>query len=196
MTSIQPKAIPSLNPELAHKIEQSTDTGLKLFSAFEQRILTKTGRSALYFVNYGGDAESDPIKVGYSHNVRQRIQQYRTTSWKPVIAREILYVVSQTNVLQDRELDRASENDDSARVYAILQELDAESIHIAHVELAVHSRLKECGLHVRGEWFSGGLERLVQEAKRVIREDLQRDYLTHRSMGKMLANWKNEAGMR
>lgn len=193
MTSVRPTDTSSDNPELRHKIE-GQPAGFRPLTALEQRVLRKTGRAALYFIGYEGDADDDPIKIGYTFDLRQRLVQYRTQSWRAVIVHDVLYTVSVFNILQEREIKRALEEEDFARCNAVASEFS--STHVAGVEQALHNRLKDLSLHARGEWFYGGVEFLVNEAKRLIREDLGGEYLTHKSMLRMIHSWKNEAGLR
>lgn len=178
---------------MRHKIEGQPN-GFRPFTALEQRVLRKTGRAALYFIGFEGDGAEDPIKIGYTFDLRQRLGQYRTQSWRPVTVHEVIYTVSVFNILQEREIKRALEEDDLERCNKVAN--DFKTTHVVGVEQAIHNHLKDIGLHARGEWFYGGVDFLVSEAKRIIREDLGGEYLTHKSMLRMIHSWKNEAGLR
>lgn len=173
--------------------------GLTMLSPIERKAVDMAGYACLYFVGHEGDGGTDPIKVGYTHSIFERMTQFRNAGWREPKIHELLYVRGPMSAITQRRISVLSgqhpDIEKSVEAFHKACELDEDTAHIVKVEAAVHAKLKAEGLHHSREWFIGGRDRLVSSAKGVIDAEFGVPCYTHNSMRRLALTWAKEAGM-
>lgn len=165
--------------------------GIPQPSTADRKIISRFGYAGIYFVGWDGDPEDAPIKIGIADNPFGRFGHFQCGNWRRLKVHEILYVMSRPHAKDWRPML----NSGGERVGFVYDKWGREFVQVRLIEASVHAKLKECGVHHSGEWFSGGVERLVPLVKAEITEAFSHEYLTHRSMLRRLKMWKEEAAL-
>lgn len=158
----------------------------------DSQLLVRAGFMALYFVGFEGDGETAPIKVGIATNVHSRLGALQTGNWRALIVHELLFVHCGEAWVRSLEIEEHTRGRYAERQKALKELEGRPMVSVNQIEFVIHRELKAAGLHCRGEWFNGGVERLVQLAKDVIQGGSV-EYHTCKSMLRKLKMWKVEA---
>jgi hypothetical protein len=163
---------------------------------FQSNVAQRMGYSAVYFVVASGQKDS-LCKIGVSNNALGRFKALQSGSPVDLEFADILFVRAFPDAVDRAMLNNADFADETIlanRILRVQTFMDEIGLHHYRLEAELHEKFKAEGLHVRGEWFSGGYERLVAGSKQHVRENHKgRDYLDLRSMLRKIRLMQDEA---
>lgn len=146
-------------------------------------VLKKAGYAAIYIVGFQGEPDGSPVKVGNAGEVHSRLHNLQTANWRPMGLHEILFIRRTLGEIKMRRLTCGLDP---------MEGFEDDSLNILTIESSVHRSLKDAGMHVSGEWFSGPIADIIRIAKSTL-ADLEIEFDTCSAMSRRLRMWKIEA---
>jgi hypothetical protein len=164
--------------------------------SFHANLAKRMGYAAVYFVTLKGEKDG-PCKVGVSTKPITRLTGLQVSSPFDLEFSDIIFVRCDPDAVDQAWLKRSNHlaiEDFAKDMYRISEDIRLNGIDLYRVERELHQEFKAAGMHLRGEWFSGGASMLVSIARAYIKKKYPgRDYLDMRSMLRKIRLMQDEA---
>lgn len=128
------------------------------------------GFDVIYFIVEEDDPLEGPCKIGITHHLSKRLTQIQNGNSRKLRFIDFLFIPTTKIRMESHSLGFNYWTANYAarkNVNRVIRE-NTEDNWRFNLEGAIHSKLKELGYHLRGEWFSGGYHKIMEIVGEVV----------------------------
>lgn len=155
------------------------------------------GYGIVYFVAEAGNKENSPCKVGSTIKAESRLINLQMSSAYEYVYADMIFVKTWYDYVEQLEDERYADRMDEDAQFDLRGRVIPKILPSGALEAELHALYREQGLHIRGEWFSGGYKKLVAIAKEhLAKNHAGKDYLSFKSFRRKILLMEEEAGLK